>query len=246
MTATTPDPEPRSDAASARFIDGVEIVAVEQAVGPHPANPEELVPYKNIAKALLADGSEQFLCDGVDQCDFHSATLRSVVSHRRVHRSGGQVASYYSTDALKMVIREASLARRTGSRKWAQMAADALTARGMKTTHGKEWTASSVSHLYRKFHDTVKVRLPGPGRPVGVKNGEGKDAVAARERVAKLGGHPTLLEEARAIREFVEHALVAATNLVSFVEAGRYEATVDPALAAKAAKWDQMQALMGN
>ncbi len=242
MDATT-EPEPATAPVKPTHINGVEIAATEQAAGPHPNHPEQIVPFQNITKALLANGDEVFLCDGPEVCDYYSPRFQSVLAHRSKHRVGGARASLYDDETLRMVMRESLLAKRTDPRKWAQIAADVLNARHIKTVQKKPWTASTVSNLYRKFHSTVKVRVPGPGRTPGVKNGEGK---AARARTARAVGQPVLLTEVKELLVYIEHALVQANNLVAFVEAGRYDTAVDPVVAAKAEKWDRMQELMGR
>jgi hypothetical protein len=235
-------PTPRD--GDTRLVDGVEVVAIEQAMGhaPNPVNNGKLVPFQNVAKALLADGREVYLCDGPESCDYYADTVKTVTSHRSAaHRDRGEFGSNYPVETLRAVMRAVLVAKRTGVRNWAQVAAEALNAGGFLTTHRKPWTAGAISNLYRQYGSLVKVRMPS-GRPPGVKNGAGKQATATVRNVST----PGLLVEVKELQVYIEHALVQVTNLRQFVEAGRFDQVVDPELVNKAAKWDQMQELMGR
>lgn len=246
---TPPAPRDGGDDGPIRYVNGVEVVALEPAEAPHPKT-RNLVLFRNVAKALLADGTEVYVCDGPEECDFTADNVLSVNSHRTAHRPKNEYGSSYRPEVLRVIIREAKVAKRVGARNWAQQAAERLNEMQVKTLQRRPWTPAAVSSLLRQYGDAVKVRMPGPGRPKGMKDGEGKAAQAAKAQMKELVGRehygPPLLSEIAELQVYIEHALVQVTNLRQFVEAGRYDNTPDPELVRKAAKWDQMQALMGG
>ena len=151
--------------------DGIEIIAREPAMGPHP-HPKHngrMVPFNGVSKVLLADGAEGYECDF---CGDIQPSARQVVSHR----SGKHTKSpKRATDVevvktvLRVLARERAKAKAEGRKEFNQAAADELNSRGVKTYHGNEWTPSSVNSLYLRYKAVYKIREPRIAGPRPVK-----------------------------------------------------------------------------
>lgn len=227
-------------------VGGLQVLAIEQAVGPHP-HPDKggaLVPFRGVQKALLEDGSEVYLCEGNgrDMCPFVGDSTRSVASHRsgthnrRLPRPG----SDYPAATLRRLATEVVRARREGVRGSSVRAAEALNAAGIKTLSGQPWNAANVSHVYNDHCKQIRVHLP-------------RDAAeATQRRTAKVGAalnsQIAVLEEndLAVVRQFVQilpRLGQALTRIADYVEAAE---VTNQQMADKAARYDEMRALLNG
>lgn len=156
--------------ANTKTPDGIEIIAREPALGPHPhpKHKGRMVPFNGVSKVLLVDGTEGYECDF---CGDIQPSARQVVSHR----SGKHTKSpKRSTDVevvktvLRILAHERAKAHAEGRKEFNQAAADELNKRGLTTYHGLEFTAQTVNSLHQRYKAVYKIRVPriaGP-RPV--------------------------------------------------------------------------------
>lgn len=219
-------------------VNDQEIVATEPAIGPHPRWPDRLVPRAGVTKALLADGSEVYLCDGGGKtvCHFVGDNPTSVVSHRNgTHQRVAPRGSLYGDTALRQIVGEVEKAKRAKVRGYAEAAAKALNASDVKTIHGGPWTASAVSGIYRAWGATVKVRIPKPSTVT--------QRAAAKVRAAN--GHVET-DDLQALRSFIVLAQPLAQALQRLLERLEDRPGIDPELVEKARRYDELRGLIGR
>jgi len=182
--------------------DGIEIIAREPALGPHPhpSQKGKMVPFSGVSKVLLADGTEGYECDF---CGDIKDTARQVTSHRSgKHTKSPKRATDVETvkTVLRVLAHERAKAKADGRRDFNSPTAEELNRRGLRTYHGQPWTADTVHSLYQKYKATYKVRTPRVGpRPVKVA-AETAAAVLERPKVkapeVNEDGFVTLEDEA--------------------------------------------------
>lgn len=228
-------------------IDGVEIVAREQAMlsHPHPSKGGELVAFRGITKVLLADDRELYLCDGKDDepCDFHNPNGKSVATHRgNTHNRVKPFGPLTSEDTIRAVLRAVQKAKTEPGRNFNERAVVALNEAGVRSASGHPWSPEMVSNIVNQYKDKYKVRPLG--RP---RVGNGEDRVAVRAAVVDASADARedipLAKRVKALLIMLDHATRLAEELIERVEAGEL---VDPVLVEKAAKWDQAQSLFGG
>lgn len=139
-------------------IDGVEVIARELAVSPHPRwRDQHPQTHHFTTKLLLADGREIYECN---HCHLHDPVLKSVTAHQSKHRPNPP-QPMTDLETLKTVLREAERARRMyGVSKYGRYAVEALTRLGVRPATGGEWTTAMVTSLYGKYKDRYPVRAP--------------------------------------------------------------------------------------
>lgn len=215
---------PPSATKQITHIDGKLIIAREPATGPHPRTRIEGSPYKGVEKVLLDDETEAIICS---ECGWVGESTTSVSSHRAMSHVRTNFQRYPEA-TLRALIREVNRARKSGIQGFAGAAAEVLNQQGVKTATGQDWTASVVSHVYNQYKDRYRVRV---GKPVvAANNGHGPTAAEPVDPVQLLQSIDVSLKAMSAA------LAVAARNLEA--------STPDPELVDKAARWDQMQALM--
>jgi hypothetical protein len=142
--------------------DGIEIIAREPALAPHP-HPRlkgKLVPFSGVSKLLLADDTECYECD---RCGDTFDTARQVTSHASgKHAVTAKRATNVETVkiVLRVLAQQRAQAKAEGRRSFLQETADELNRRGIKSYRGQAWTDGSVNHLYLKYHNTYRTRTP--------------------------------------------------------------------------------------
>lgn len=230
--------EPNTITSRPTHVNGQEIVATEPAVGPHPRWPDRLVPRTGVTKALLADGSEVYLCDGGGKtvCHFVGINPISVASHRNgTHQRVAPRGSLYSDEVVRRLVTEVEKARRAKIRGYSEAAAEALNEAGIKTIHGGLWTPSAVSNVYRTWGSTVKVRIPKPATVT--------QRAAARVRAAN--GHVET-DDLQALRSFIILAQPLAQALQRLLQRLEDRPEVDPEIVEKARRYDELRGLIGR
>lgn len=155
-----------------RTSDGIEIIAIERAHGPHP-NPVHngmIVPYSFVDELLLSDGTTRYRCTKPTEngsiCNRDTFTnVRSAVGHMPSHSPGKHDPDYPET-TLRLLIRLVKAEEMQGkhSGKLERVAAE-LNRRGVPTLSGRPWLATNVGALYHdhKGRYRVRVHLPKTG-----------------------------------------------------------------------------------
>jgi hypothetical protein len=142
--------------------DGIEIIAREPALGPHPhpSKKGKMVPFNGVSKVLLADGTERHECD---RCGDTFDTARQVTSHTSGKHTVTAKRST-SVETIKLVLRilaqEKAKALAEGRKSYMQETADELNNRGLKPHRGSTWTAGSVNNIYQSYHRMYRTRTP--------------------------------------------------------------------------------------
>jgi len=164
--------------SSVTHVDGVEVIAREPALGPHPQHGQE-VTWAGVTKVLLADGTERYVCD---VGDYSADTVRSVVSHRNgKHQRTSRRDTRYPDATIREVIRQVKIAKRDGRRDFVTRAADALNEAQVPTIRGEPWTSTNVSHLYARFERRFRVSISKRPRATP------EAMLAVTEQVAAMG-----------------------------------------------------------
>jgi len=225
--------EPNTITTRRTHVNGQEILAIEQATGPHPRWTDRVVPYAGVSKALLADGTEVWLCDGDGKtpCSHVGDSTRSVVAHRNgTHNRTMPRHSVYPEATIRRLVIEIEKAKRAKMRGYADAAAKALNEAGIPTVHGGPWTPSGVSGLYNAWGKAVRVRLP-------------RDPAEARANSRRAKVADTLeAVDLHVLREFVGALPRLASALDRLIQSA--ERGADPVVADKARRWDEMQQLL--
>jgi len=226
-------------------VGGERIIATEPATGvhPHPSQKGAIVPFKGVTKALLEDDSVVWLCDGVPGqfCPFVGNSTKSVVAHRNGTHNLRQPrrASRYSDAVLRRIAQEVAIARQAGSKDFAVRAAQALNDAGLQTLRGELWTGSMVSSVFNAHAKHIRVRIPPRDRPATTTQ-----RAAARVRAASNGSAVLEPDDLTVLRQFVvivPRLAQALARVADFIEAGQ---GVDAAMADKARRYDELQALL--
>lgn len=152
-----------------RTSDGIEIIAVERAHGPHP-NPVHrglIVPYSFVDELLLADGTTRYRCTKPTEdgsiCNRDTFTsVRSAVGHMPAHNPGKHDPDYPES-TLRLLIRLVKTEEMQGkhSGKLERVAAE-LNRRGVPTLSGNPWLATNVGALYHDHKGRYRVRVHLP------------------------------------------------------------------------------------
>jgi len=237
--------EPRAlpDVVSEHYtaIDGVEVIARELAVSPHPRwKDQHPQTHHFVTKLLLADSREVYECN---HCHLHDPVLKSVTAHQGKHRPNPP-QPLTDLETLKTVLREVERARRLyGVGRYGKYAVEALTRLGVRPATGDEWTVAKVTSLYGSYKDRYPVRAPkitprSKPKPTAAARPVPAPAVAALapEPVAAAGSNRDLMQLLVQIDAIVHHAMrtvAAATE-------------PDEQIAEKAAKLDQLIAGLGE
>lgn len=225
-------------------LDSVAIVAREPAMGPHP-HTRQLVPYKGIEKVLLADERETHICM---DCGWHHPNVGSVIAHRNgTHLRRKKERNLHSVETIKTVLRAVKLMERDHprARNIMALAAENLNLREVPTLRGASWTAAMVSHLYRTYNSKYKVHAMG--RPRGVLNGTVESEMSPTSRRPNQPTDLSLLAEVNSALVLANHLQQSLASLLVRVEAGEWgTGQVDPVIAEKAARLDQLQAILGG
>jgi hypothetical protein len=157
--------------------DGREIIAREVARGTHPRWRDMVVPFSNVLKLLLEDGSELFACAWED-CDFTGAALANVNGHYSVHIA--ERKPFYSVDVIKAVLRavgRAKLAQPPGRKsRYMIDAANDLNVQGIPTYRGEPWSSGNVSAIYRMYKSVYRVHIRKPQTALTAAAIETRDA----------------------------------------------------------------------
>jgi hypothetical protein len=206
-------------------IEGVAIIAREPAIGPHPKYGNSRVgPMEGVSKALLEDGSEVYLCDWPG-CRFHAAAPVPIRSHRNAtHRRSQPVQPLTDPATIRAVLRAVAAAKQVGGRDWSERAAAQLNKTEIKPYRNDTWTAAGVSRVYTKYKGKYIVRNRA------VVNG-------SRPALARDAATDQLLEILVAVGHHIEEAVRLARALA-------VAPAVDPTILEKAARYDQLTAVL--
>jgi hypothetical protein len=234
--------------------DGRLVVDRNQAEGPHPhpSHKGAIVPYKTVNQVLLEDGDVVYECDfpGAEDCTYIADNVKSVASHQHMH---GEDAGepLYPVETLKAIIRAAKIAQRDGGhRRYAERAAEALAAQGVKRRDGQPFNASDVSRLNREYRDRYPVRILG--RPPVPRNHTDvptppklplrDDAIESKFRTI-ADALDVVAVSLRAISKEVRNLEADVTDRRT---RDRAENAIDAEIMDKAKRWDEFQALMNG
>lgn len=226
---------PPSTIKQITHINGVAIVAREPAQGQHPRWPDRQTTFQGISKVLLENDTEATICD---DCGFTGEDTRNVVSHRNgTHNRTGPPPKQYSDEVLRALIREVERSRRASGNNVKYdgvKVAAIMNALGHSRADGQPWDAQNVSRVYRHYRDRYKVRLSRPRpQPEPAPRNEG----APEPRVQPTADPLEFLQS-------IDISLRAMSEAVALMIDKVRASAPDPELADKAARWDQMQALM--
>lgn len=144
--------------------DGVEIVAIQPGLAPHP-HPRfagKLVPFRYLEELLLVDDTTRFRCaqmkDDGGLChrdDFDNP--RSAVAHISSH---GRVAGpLHSTDTLRTLVRLVRTYKAGRNRNYCELTAEELNKTNVPTLDGEPWNAQQVSHLFLTYRDEYRTHV---------------------------------------------------------------------------------------
>lgn len=217
-------------------IEGVEIIARELAVSPHPRwKMQHPQTHHFITRLLLADERELFECN---HCHIVDPDVASVKAHLSAH-SPKPKGPITDVETIKTVLREVERARRLyGASRYAAPAVEALTQLGVRPASGRAWTAPMVTSLYGAYKDKYPVRGPK------VQNARQKAKARPQPHKAPPpvdlgGGDPRM--QVLTMLVSAEELLVQARALIRSIP----DAVIDEELAEKARKYDQMRGLLG-
>lgn len=226
-------------------VDGVAVIAIEPATGPHPRWHDRIVTYKGITKALLEDGTEVWLCDGDGRtpCPFTRSKMRSILTHRNSthNRRDPRPRSLYPEDTLRLVVTEVERAKRDKIKGFCAAAASALNGMRIKTIHGRPWTAESVSALYNQWGKEIRVRVtPRPAKST-TQRAATKVRAIANGHVGGLGS-----DDLQSLEVFIK--IVGPGPLGEALQRLMDAATNQPAqeIVEKARRYDELQALLNQ
>lgn len=191
--------EPHKITSRPTHVNGVAIVALEPAVGPHPRHRDRIVPRRGVSRALLEDESEVYICDGdgLTICHFTGADVWSVASHRNgTHNRTVPHRSLYTDEVIRLIATEVERAKRAGTRGFCERTAKALNEAGVKTVSGTPWTAGAVSNIWNSWGKQVRVRLTQPKAAPGAKAARAAaNGAAGDDDLAVLRGFAALLPQ---------------------------------------------------
>lgn len=207
------------------IIDGSKVVHREMAriFTPMSKQPDGLSPTYGVDRCVLEDARVVFQCVHPDppfDCEYWHTAGVSVRSHLRVHVQATEKAKQARITAERdaLVLREAQ--RKTNYKNGAIKAAatkrENRAGNELHNENGNEGTPVAAKHVQKKI-DNAQTALEGAA--------EGLDRVE------------TVLTN---IRKTVENAVQTLEEL------GQMQQEVDPAIMAKANKWDALQGLMGG
>lgn len=242
---------------TSKTINGLEVIAREQAIGQHPRWPDRMVPFNGVTKVLLSDGTEVYECDD-RECDYVANTVKSVTSHMPKHSD--KAPSLYDDETLEKVVRVVLKAKRDGHRGYMERAAAVLNHQGLTTYSGAAWNGSNVSSLFAAHsHRFPHVRVRVTPVPSTVVKTAASTAIAEpttkpaikltrKHKPADVDDTATLADIAHAVLKFSNETadLVAraaelretATALVAVMKTK----TTDPEVVRKAKQFDAMMA----
>jgi hypothetical protein len=239
QTSYNGEPRALPDVASEHYtaIDGVEVIARELAVSPHPRwKDQHPQTHHFITKLLLADSREVYECN---HCHLYDPELKSIKAHLTKHRPNPP-QPLTDVETIRTVLREVERARRLyGVGRYGKYAVDALTRLGVRPATGDEWTVAKVTSLYGAYKDRYPVRAPKvTARPVQRRPRVVAAAVppAPEPTVVVSGSNRDLMQLLVQIDAIVHHAMRAVA------------AATDPdeQIVEKAAKLDQLVAGLGE
>lgn len=149
--------------------DGIEIIAVERAHGPHPnpARNGEIVPFSYVDELLLANGETRYRCtkptvDG-SVCNKDTFTeVRGAVGHMPSHNPDKSTPDYPET-TLRLLVRLVKTEEAAGHHRGKlERVADELNRRGVPTLSGAPWIAGNVGSLFHAHKSKFRVRVRVP------------------------------------------------------------------------------------
>lgn len=222
----TAKPPPADIQTQITHVNGVEIVAREPGVGPHP-HPQSggrLVTWKGVSKVLLADGTEVYMCD---DCGRTGPDTRSVVAHRNgTHNLRHPRRPQHSEQALRTLVRWAQEeVQERGLRGYGARVAKRLDEAGIKTTDGKPWMSEQVGRLYLVYRDKYKPARRTQKRPIPMQ---------------PVSAPPTDPAAADPVAELTA-LLRRGLELISQIA---QTPTIDPEIVEKAKQFDQIRGLL--
>jgi hypothetical protein len=224
-------------------INGLPIIAREQAHGPHP-HPRyngRIVPITSVIKVLLEDGSETYLCDrpATDggPCGYHSGNVKSVTAHQAGGHTGPR-GSMYPEETIRRVAQEVHKAKRRGGRGFCEAAAQALNEAGIPTVKGDPWKATTVSSIWNHYGKAVRVRLP---RPASVSRAE-----PIQGRVVAAGNGHIEHDDIAIVRQFVAFLPRVGEALLRVADQAEQAGAVSQEIADKARRYDEIRRSLGG
>lgn len=257
----TPPPAPEPEPAPEPAQDGpLEVIAREPALATHPHFPDKTYPLENGWQLLLSDGTVVYEC-GTDTCRAQFGSANSLRSHLATRSNPDHSAGYRTRTTDPRVIKallagvRAALQQGASLSKACQLTAVELNRQGYKTVRGKPWGSDSVVGIYRthKERDEMQPR-PAPPRiaaprpadvPAEIQQGARQ---ARREQYAELVREMDIDDAAwmmvQLARRVDDFSRGREQELKEAFAAGAATVAPDPVIAEKAAKWDQMSALM--
>lgn len=238
-------------------VAGVEhdVIARQPATLPHPNPVHEgkLVRFKSVNEVLLDDDSRVYECVYPDvDCNFVAPNGRAVVAHQSTHNPNSHTTDY-EDETIRLLLRTAKVEMRDrGIRGYAERTAAILNKMGYKQLSGDPFSASSVSSLYRRWHEKIQVRVPN-GAELARKRGREDRANASARRGRSHGGGATLHDTVDALiprvtnlKSDVITALDGVLEQLHEVRRQIDDVKVDPELVSKARRWDDFQKLMNG
>ena len=217
-------------------VDGVEVIAVEPAIGPHPRyRDEKPILMKGQVKALLADGQEVYVCLEPG-CNYHNGSPVSVQAHRgATHDRSAPPHPNTPIATIKAVIREVVKAKQEGIRGYAAHAASQLNAQGVKSASNKPWASHMVSSIFSQYAELypvrVRARRPTGGQPVATEYRSGD--------VVDRNDLQILVAELREHHDKIGRILVELGQIAK-------RAGVDPDIEEKAKQFDALRSMLNG
>jgi len=228
-----------------RTTDGRIVITREPAFGahPHPRHAGKLYPINGVSKVLVEDeAGEPVEVHECNQCGWLAEKVASVTAHMTAHSDGH--GTQYEPSVLKRVIRECLIAQRDTKKKrgYAVIVADKLNAAGITTSRGTPWTPGTVSHLFVRYRDEYRTRVPG-GR-----DGKPRPVSAPPTNGVSLSGSIHLVLDR--VEESLRQRVVELSELADVFKSIRAEIArlpqVDAQTVADAERWRKFQLLMGD
>ena len=216
-------------------LNGIEVIAVEPAIGTHPRWPNRPALRTGVVKLLLADGKETYLC--TDCNEFTAETADKVSHHRNGTHLRGPAKPLTPEATIRAVLRAVESAKQRRIRGYAEAAAEQLNKTELRPVQGGDWTAGVVSNLYSAYRGKYRVHL--------AERSSKTDRVRARiENPAGLPPFRDLvdycgLDRATLVR-LRDHLQNAVALVEQMIDAPPPPQVIDRELADKARKYDDL------
>lgn len=245
-------------------FNGVEVIQRQPGMlpHPHPSQNRRLVETQGVTHVLLANGFELHECE---ICLKTHESGRSIVAHLTAHNSA-KSAPDYSEAVIRRVVQFATEERGRQFRGYGERAAERLNAAGLTRLDGKPFDGSTVSRMWSRYHEkyaptsrrraarNVDASVTAPPAAASDRGAKPRTKSRGSERTSTSAALDPQIAALFAridagigrVRHELNRVEADLTTVYDQVSALADRRSVDPEVAEKAAKYDQMQQLLGR